>query len=155
MGMPVPAVSEGLSKGVIDATTIPWEVTSALKVSELVKNHTEFTNKALYTLTFVLAMNKPKYESLPDDLKKVIDDNSGMEFSAFAGKTQEAADGPARDIAVKLGNNIIQLNAEQVAVWEAAAAPIVDEWIADVTAKGLDGKGLVEEARALIAKYTK
>ncbi|MEM8648685.1 MAG: TRAP transporter substrate-binding protein, partial [Pseudomonadota bacterium] len=36
VGMPVPAVTEGLSKGVIDGTTIPWEVTKALKVPELV-----------------------------------------------------------------------------------------------------------------------
>jgi TRAP-type C4-dicarboxylate transport system substrate-binding protein len=42
VGMPVPAVSEGLSKGVIDGATIPWEVTTALKVQELVQNHTEF-----------------------------------------------------------------------------------------------------------------
>ena len=70
VGMPVPAVPEGLSKGVIDGTTIPWEVTAALKVPELVHNHTEFSGAALYTLTFVLAMNKDKYESLPDDLKK-------------------------------------------------------------------------------------
>ncbi len=81
VGMPVPAVTEGLSKGVIDGTTIPWEVTSALKVPELVSYHTEFDGAALYTLTFVLAMNKDRYDSLPDDLKKVIDDNSGLEFS--------------------------------------------------------------------------
>ena len=80
----------------IDGTTIPWEVTAALKVPELVENHTEFTGKALYTLTFVLAMNKEKYESLPDDLKKAIDDNSGLEFSVFAGGTQADSDGPAR-----------------------------------------------------------
>ena len=54
VGMPVPAVSEGLSKGVIDGTTIPWEVTAALKVPELVENHTEFEGPALYNLTFVL-----------------------------------------------------------------------------------------------------
>ena len=42
VGMPVPAVPEGLSKGVIDGTTIPWEVTGALRVPELVENHTEF-----------------------------------------------------------------------------------------------------------------
>ena len=71
-GMPIPAVPEALSKGVIDATVIPWEVTGALKVPELVSNHTEFEGNALYTLTFVLAMNKDKYESLPDDLKKVM-----------------------------------------------------------------------------------
>ncbi|MFK7966806.1 MAG: TRAP transporter substrate-binding protein, partial [Burkholderiaceae bacterium] len=82
VGMPVPAVAEGLSKGVIDATTIPWEVTRALKVPELVKNHTEFGDNSLYTLTFVLAMNKAKYESLSPELQKAIDASSGAEFSA-------------------------------------------------------------------------
>ena len=154
VGMPVPAVSEGLSKGVIDGTTIPWEVTTSLKVPELVKNHTEFTGKALYTLTFVLAMNKARYESLPDDLKKVIDDNSGMELSAFAGKTQEAADGPARDIAVKLGNNIVTLSAEETAKWREAAQPVYEKWAADMDTKGYDGKALISEAEALIKKYT-
>ncbi|MFK7854754.1 MAG: TRAP transporter substrate-binding protein [Granulosicoccus sp.] len=154
IGMPVPAVSEALSKGVITATTIPWEVTAALKVPELVQNHTEFSNKALYTLTFVLAMNKAKYESLSDELKKAIDDNSGLEFSMFAGKTQAGADGPSRILAEELGNNIITLSDEQVAEWEAVAAPIVDEWIADMDKRGIDGKALVDEARELIGKYT-
>jgi TRAP-type C4-dicarboxylate transport system substrate-binding protein len=154
VGMPVPAVSEGLSKGVIDGTTIPWEVTTALKVPELVSNHTEFTGNALYVLTFVLAMNKEKYESLPDDLKKVIDDNSGVEFSVFAGGTQADADGPAREIALDLGNNIITLDAEQTAVWRAASQPIYDQWVAEMGEKGIDGQALIDEARMLIDKYT-
>ena len=155
VGMPVPAVPEALSKGVIDATTIPWEVTAALKVPELVGNHTEFGNRALYTLTFVLAMNKAKYDSLPADLQKVIDDNSGMEFSAFAGKTQEGSDGPARELALSNGNNIITLSDEQVAEWEAAVAPVVENWIADMDKKGIDGQALFDEAKALIEKYSK
>ncbi len=154
VGMPVPAVSEGLSKGVIDGTTIPWEVTSALKVPELVHNHTEFSGAALYTLTFVLAMNKEKYESLPDDLKKVIDDNSGLEFSVFAGGTQADADGPSRQLAVDMGNNIITLDAAQTQEWRDLAQPIYDEWIADMASKGKDGQALIDEARALIAKYS-
>ena len=60
IGMPVPAVPEALSKGVIDATVIPWEVTTALKVAELVDNHTVFGDAALYTTTFLFAMNKAK-----------------------------------------------------------------------------------------------
>lgn len=155
VGMPVPAVSEALSKGVIDATTIPWEVTPALKVPELVKNHTEFAGQALYTLTFVFAMNQAKYDSLPDDLKKIIDDNSGEEFSVFAGSTQESADGPARAIAEKAGNNIIELTAEDVAKWKEAAQPIYDEWVADMKGRGIDGQALIDEARSLIAKYSK
>ncbi|MEM7302903.1 MAG: TRAP transporter substrate-binding protein [Pseudomonadota bacterium] len=155
VGMPVPAVPEALSKGVIDATTIPWEVTAALKVPELVSNHTEFGKDSLYTLTFVIAMNKAKFDSLPDDIKKAIDSVSGEEFSVYAGSTQEAADGPARELAVKRNNNIIQLNEEQIAEWKKAAEPIYAKWVADMKEKGIDGQALIDEARGLIAKYTK
>ncbi|QAX31330.1 TRAP transporter substrate-binding protein [Leisingera sp. NJS204] len=154
VGMPVPAIPEGLSKGVIDGTTIPWEVTAALKVPELVENHTEFTGKALYTLTFVLAMNKEKYESLPDDLKKAIDENSGLEFSVFAGGTQADSDGPSREMALDLGNTVITLDEEQTAVWRERSQPIYDKWIADMAEKGIDGNALIEEASGLIEKYT-
>ncbi|MFW8633762.1 TRAP transporter substrate-binding protein [Cribrihabitans pelagius] len=154
VGMPVPAIPEGLSKGVIDGTTIPWEVTAALKVPELVENHTEFAGKALYTLTFVLAMNKEKYDSLPDDLKKAIDDNSGLEFSVFAGGTQADSDGPSRELALDMGNTVITLDEEQTAVWRERAQPIYDKWIADMQDKGIDGAALIEEASALIEEYT-
>ena len=155
VGMPVPAVSEGLSKGVIDGTTIPWEVTSALKVPELVHNHTEFEGKALYVLTFVLAMNKDRYDSLPDDLKKVIDDNSGLEFSVFAGGTQADSDGPAREAAVALGNNIVTVSEEDAKAWRDAAQPVYDAWIADMDTKGIDGQALIDEARELMDAYGK
>ncbi|MCD9147343.1 TRAP transporter substrate-binding protein [Pseudophaeobacter flagellatus] len=154
VGMPVPAIPEGLSKGVIDGTTIPWEVTTALKVPELVENHTEFTGKALYTLTFVLAMNKEKYESLSDAQKQAIDENSGLEFSVFAGGVQEDSDAPAREFALDNGNNVITLNADQTAEWRELAQPVYDKWLADMAEKGIDGQALLEEASYLIEKYT-
>ena len=154
VGMPVPAVPAGLSKGVIDGTTIPWEVTAALKVPELVSNHTEFEGASLYTLGFVLAMNKDKYESLPADLQKVIDDNSGLEFSVFAATTQEASDGPARQLAVDRGNNIVTVSGADIDAWKTAAQPVYAEWIADMESKGIDGQALIDEARALITKYS-
>jgi TRAP-type C4-dicarboxylate transport system substrate-binding protein len=153
VGMPVTAIPESLSKGVIDGATIPWEVTTSLKVPELVKNHTEFDGPAIYNLTFVLAMNKAKYDSLPDDLKKVIDDNSGLELSIFAGGTQADADGPARQLAVDAGNTIVTISAEDAKAWEDLAKPVYDAWIADVKGKGIDGQALIDEARALMAAY--
>ena len=154
VGMPVPAVPEGLSKGVIDGTTIPWEVTAALKVPELVGNHTEFEGKALYTLTFVLAMNKDRYESLPDDLKAIIDSKSGLEFSVFAGGTQADADGPSRKLAADRGNNIVTVAGGDLDAWKSAAQPIYDEWVADMNSKDIDGQALLDEARSLIDQYT-
>jgi len=149
VGMPVPAVSEALSKGVIDGTTIPWEVTPALKVAELVENHTEFEGTSLYTLTFVLGMNKGVFEGLPADLQAIIDANAGLEFSVFAGGTQADADGPAREIAVENGNNIITIS--DTSEWEAFAAPIYEAWVADVTEKGVDGQARIDQAKALMS----
>lgn len=153
VGMPVPAIPEGLSKGVIDGTTIPWEVTAALKVPELVGNHTEFEGNALYNLPFVLAMNKEVYDGLPEDLRKVIDDNSGLEFSVFAGGTQADSDGPARELAVEMGNEIVTISEEDAQEWVEVVQPIYDSWIADMQEKGLDGQALIDEARALQAEY--
>ncbi|MGE0233102.1 MAG: TRAP transporter substrate-binding protein, partial [Flavobacteriaceae bacterium] len=79
IGMPVPQVPESLSRGVIDGAVIPWEVSVPLKITDLVKNHTQMGgSNGLYVATFLFAMNKASYDKLPDDLKKVIDDNSGL-----------------------------------------------------------------------------
>ncbi len=153
VGMPVTMIPEALSKGVIDGATIPWEVTTALKVSEMVGNHTEFDGPAIYNLTFVLAMNRDKYDSLPDDLKAVIDANSGLDFSIFAGGTMAEADGPARQVAVDRGNNIVTVSAENAKIWEEMARPVYEKWIEDVKGKGIDGQAMIDEVRALMEEY--
>lgn len=154
IGLPVPAIPEALSKGVLDGTTIPWEVTAALKVPELVTNHTEFDGPALYNLTFVLAMNRDVFEGLPEDLQQVIDDNSGLAFSIYAGGTQSDADGPARQIAVDRGNNIVTVSEEDAKEWDALVNPIYETWVADMQDKGIDGQALIDQARALMAEYS-
>ncbi len=156
VGMPVPAVGEALSKGVIQATTIPWEVVPAVKVQQIVKNHTGFTGeKGLYTQTFVFAMNRASYDKLPADLKKVIDANSGMETAAMFGRAMEAGDTAGLSLAQKAGNNIITLDAAETARWQRAAAGVRAVWYKEVGDKGIDGPKLAAEAEALINKYSK
>jgi len=151
IGMPVTAIPENLQRGVIDGAVIPWEVTSALRVAELVNNHTEFEGPGFYTVTFTLSMNRERYEGLPDDLRAVIDQNSGLEFSIFAGGTQADADGPARVQAE--GNNIITISEADAAAWANAAAPVYERWMADAAGRGIDGQALMDRARALMAEY--
>jgi len=152
VGMPLPAIPEGLSKGVINATVIPWEVTPAVRLTELVTNHTEFTGpEALYTATIVLVMNKAKYEALPDDLKAIIDAESGAKLSEFAAQVMWDNDAPGREKAVAAGNNIIQLDDAEVARWKAAAQPVIARWVAEMDSKGIDGQALIDQAKALIA----
>jgi len=148
VGMPVPAIPEALSKRVIDGTTIPWEVTTALKIPELVEFHTEFEGPALYNLTFVLAMNKGVYEGMEDDLKKVIDDNSGLDFSIFAGGTQADADGSVWEYVVENGNEIITVT--DTSEWMTLVSPIYDTWVADLAERDMDGQMLIDEAKSLM-----
>jgi len=156
VGMPVPAVTEALSKGVIDGTTIPWEVTPALKVSELVKNHTTFAgDRGLYTQTFAFSMNRASYDKLPADLKTVIDNNSGIATAAMFGRAMDEGDKAGRAIAEKAGNNILALDVAETQRWRRTAATVETDWINEVKAKNIDGAKLAAEARALIAKYSK
>lgn len=156
VGMPVPAVGEALSKGVISATTIPWEVVPSVKVQQIVKNHTGFSgDKGLYTQTFALMMNKGSYDKLPADLKKVIDENSGIETAALFGRAMDEGDKTGLALAKKLGNNIITLSPQETARWKKAANGTRAIWFKEVAEKGLDGPKLAADAENLIDKYSK
>lgn len=155
VGMPVPAVPEALSRGVIDGAVVPWEVTTALKLAELTDSHTDFAgDHALYTAAFVLAMNKARYDSLPDDLKAVIDANSGPEVSAMFGRIQQEADAGGRNVAVERGNELITLDETETGRWKEASQPVIEQWYSEMEAKGIDGRALHEKAQELVAKYT-
>ena len=136
---------------------IPWEVVPAVKVQELAKFHSEFdpAGGALYTTTFILAMNKAKYNALPADLKAVIDKNSGMETSAWLGKVQQGGDAPGRESAVKLGNSIYTIPAAEAQEFKRKARLVEVEWMQDMDKRGFNGKQLLDTAKSLIAKHGK
>lgn len=157
VGMPVPAVPDALSKGVIDGAVIPYEVAQVLKIDELARYtaETDRSENALYTTVFVVPMNQKKYDSLPADLKKVIDKNSGRELSATLGKLQAGNDVPGKAKMVAGGHTITIIPKTELDNWKRASAGLSLEWISDMDKKGHNGSNLVHEAQALIAKYTK
>lgn len=156
VGMPIPAVGEALSKGVITATTVPWEVVPAFKIQQIVKNHTGFSGeKGLYTQLFGFVMNKDSYEKLPDNLKKVIDDNSGLETAAMFGRVMDSSDTVGLGLAQKAKNNIITLDEAETARWKEAAAGVRDAWFAEVAKKDIDGPALADAAAKLVEKHAK
>jgi TRAP-type C4-dicarboxylate transport system substrate-binding protein len=157
VGMPLPQIPDALSKGTIEGCVIPWEVVPSVKVHELTKFHSEFPSNmpALYTTTFVMAMNKAKYEGLAPDLKKVIDANSGMATSAWLGKVQQGNDVPGRKAAVDRKNTIHTFSVAEAQEFIKRSAAIDDEWVADMNKRGFNGQTLLDSAKALIAKHGK
>ena len=157
VGMPLPGIPDALSKGTINGCVIPWEVVPSVKVHELTKFHAEFdpAGGSLYTTTFVMAMNKAKYNALAPDLKKVIDNNSGLATSAWLGKTQQGNDPLGRKAAVDHGNTIFIVSVAEAQEFRRKSRSIEVEWMEDMNKRGFDGRKLLDTARALIEKHAK
>lgn len=156
--MPLPQVPESLAKGVIDGAMVPWEGAPAIKLHEITRYHVEVPAGApkFANTIFVMAMNPAKYDSLPPDLKKVIDANSGLAASAWAGATGwDAAVDPHRKLARDRGNNFFTLPQAEFDRWIKATENVDDEWVKQVVDKGADGRKLLGEARALVKQYEK
>jgi TRAP-type transport system periplasmic protein len=157
VGMPLPQIPDALSKGVIDGCAIPWEVVPSVKVHELTKFHSEFdpAGGALYTTTFVMSMNKKRYESLSPENKKVIDANSGINTSGWLGKTQQGNDPIGRKSASDRNNSIYTIPAADAQEFKRKARLVEVEWMEDMNKRGFDGRKLLDGAKALIEKHTK
>ncbi len=153
--MPVPDLVQALATGVVDGALIPWEIIPALKLQDSTKYQIEGENGwRLGTSTFMVAMNKGTWEKLPDDLKTVFNNATDDAWIKTVGDVWRANDDAGIKIAVDSGNEHIVLTHDETVAFEKALAPVVDRWIKERTAQGIDAKALVDAARAAIAKYS-
>lgn len=154
VGMPVPAFPEALSKGVVDGGVIPWEIVPPLKVHELVGSHTQIGgDRALYNTYFIWAMNHDSYNNLPDDLKAIIDANTGRDTSGWAGRAMDTGDDVGEAVVTATDNTVHTLDDTVVAELRAIGEDVTQAWIDELSGHGLDAAAMVETARALVAKY--
>ena len=154
VSMPVTALADAISKGVLDGAMVPWEVVPAVKVQEVARFHTETDPNvpALYTAVFLFAMNPKTYAALPDDLQAVIDRNSGLDLSSQVGRLWDEQTAPARKLATDRGNTVIVVPAAELVRWQRAAQPVAIEWVSDMKRRQIDGDALLADARALLAR---
>ena len=145
-----PETYSALERGVVDGTIFPWEAISSFKIAEVLKHHAEVN---LYVAPLFTMMNLRKYESLPPDLRKVIDDHSGSWAAEFNGKVWDANELVGIEAIKKAGGTIYKVPAEERQRWAAKLKPVEDEWLKSMEAKGLPGKQLLNDLREAIKKY--
>ncbi|RBW43336.1 C4-dicarboxylate ABC transporter [Loktanella sp. D2R18] len=151
IGMPVPQFPEALSKGVVDGGVITWEMSPSLKLDELTDSHTDVAgDQALYNLYFIWAMNKDVYDGMPADLQAIIDANSGMMASMWAGRAHDTGDAVGRDLMAASGNEIATLSEAETARIMDLGTEVTTRWIAEMDDKGFDGAALVAAAQAAV-----
>ncbi len=148
VGMPAPSSYQSLQRGVIDGVALPWEGATVFKINELADNHTDIGG--LYSLSFIVTMNKDVYNGLAPELKAVIDKNSGMAWSLKSGQSFDQLDAKGLAEAKKMGDNIVTVSADDIATdWQPVLDQVTQEYLDDLEAKGLPAKAVYKRAMEL------
>lgn len=156
VGMPVPALPQALAKGAVDGALIPFEIVVPLKLHELTTESVEGpASQRFGTSVFIFAMNKERYDGLPEDLKKIIDDNSGGNIAKDIGQAWMDVEVKGKDLQKLSGGEVKELSQDAKAEMDTLSKQVVDRWIKEVGTKGLNGAEIVEKARAAIASHSK
>ncbi len=131
-----------LQKGVVDGSLHPLESNKGWKLGEVVKYVTE-SYPIAYTTTFAVFMNKSKWAKLTPEQHKIIMDINA-EWADKHGEGWDSSDKAGIDFFKSKGGEFVPLSAEEAKKWEAAVAPIMDDYAEKVKEKGIDGKAVVE-----------
>ncbi|WP_201558023.1 TRAP transporter substrate-binding protein [Psychrobacter sp. 72-O-c] len=149
VGLPANDMYTSLQRGVVDGLSFPWEAVTTFKIDEITKYH---TNIPFYSSALMVTMNQDSYDRLPDDLKKVIDDNSGMALAKKVGKVFDKHDQIALQAARDKGDEIIDIpDPLNNPDWKGPLEKGTQKYLSDVTALGLDADGVYEKAKAASA----
>ncbi len=152
VGMPMSGVPEALQKGVVKGLFSSLEVLKDFKFAEICP-YVTMTDTVIYP--FAVVMNMDKWNALPDDVKKVIDDLK-VEQAAWTGEymdnhVRESIEWSKQNYQVE----IIELAPAEKAALDAKIQFITDDWIKKAESEGYPGKAIVDDIHALTAKHNK
>lgn len=151
LAMPVPEVPAALSKKVVEATLLPWEIIPPLKLQNQIDYFIEGHDRTRFgTTTFQVSMNQARWDGLPDDIKKAFSDASGREWWGEVADVWRAGDDFGIKMATDAGKTHVTLTKAETDAFIEALTPVQDRWIEEVSSKGIDGAALVAKAKEMI-----
>lgn len=152
LAMSQPETYEALQKGVVDATFCPIETLKGWKQGEVI-NHVTETSVIGYTTAMFVVMNKSAWARLSPEAQKVVAEVS-EEWVEKHGQAWDQADREGLAYVQELQREIITLDAAQQQRWQTAVQPVLDEYVAATTEKGLPGKQFLDDLRGLISNQS-
>ena len=123
--LPVPPAEtqDGLAKGIIDGATFPYEATQSFDLGTVVKYSLE---PGVSTATFAIVMNPAKFNSLPDDLKQLIETTTGPVRAEQFGKAFDESEKNGRDYMLAKKVTITKMSDDDLANVKKTLAPMID-----------------------------
>ena len=156
--LPLPELVPMMNKGTVNGAILTYEIAPAVKMQELANYFTTLSGEQprMSTTVFAFLMNKKRYESLPPDLKKVIDDNSGRNIAEQIAKIWDMIDQDGLKVVKSVKKNkLVTLDPTETEKFRKAVEPVNARFIEEVNKRGSDGAKVIADAKALVAKYAK
>ena len=129
-----PDLYDSLKRGVIEGALLPLETLKGFKTGE-VQKYVTASWKVGSAYCFYVLMNKQKWDSLPDDVKRVINEFS-KEFTERWAVEWNNIDIEGREYFTKQGGQIVPISDAESARWVKATQPVIDDYKKDLISKG-------------------
>ncbi len=146
VGMPAPDAYTALQRGVIDGVAISWDGAMVFRLNEVADHHTELN---LYSLSFVVTMNKGVYDRLPDDLKAIVDQHSGEKWSQHMATIFDDLDQQSLQSVKERGDEVIEVDSDIQAAWQPALEQVTKSYLEEQEGLGLPARKVYDKARTL------
>ncbi|MDH3289287.1 MAG: TRAP transporter substrate-binding protein DctP [Betaproteobacteria bacterium] len=150
--MPAPRIYTAFQRGLLDAVAFPDSVSILFRINELQKSHTYIN---LSRINQEHCVSRKWFEALPPDLKQVVSRWVQGFAQAISQQFYVLAGAKARNKFREGGINMVQLSDAEKKKWQAAARPVINDWIKTNEAKGLPAKKLIDFIRERAEKYEK
>ena len=153
VGMPMSEAYDALSRGIVEGILAPFEALKSWKLGEVTAYTTEEWGAA-YADTLYIVMNKEKWNSIPADLKPVME-KLNAEWLERDGKGWDDSDVEGRDFMLKRGNKIVTLSKQENERWAAKVEPLLAEYLKNTKAKGLPGDEVLKFCQDYLKAHQK
>ena len=145
ISLPLPAMYQGLNRGMIDGVIMVWTAFMPFKLFEVTKHHYDVPFGATTGMVF---MTKKGYGSLPAAGRRAVDVNSGIKFSQRFGKFMDGLNRGSRSAIGRMpGHTFEKMPAAEVASWRASMQGVVEKWKKET----VDGAAVLKAYRAELA----
>jgi len=155
VSMPYPDVYDAMQRGIVDATFGPQTSIFAFNLHE-VSSHIVLVD--FYTTVFYVVMNKTAWDKISPEDQAIVQELIEQIPQTIGELYDGRIDGFRKDIQkeVDAGNvTVVTFSEEDMKKARSILEPLEDKWLSDMEAKGLPGREIYSEVKALAEKYKK
>ena len=157
LGLTPDAMGPSLTQGLIDAVSYSYDAAASSPGDggKMLIEQTKYLVDAGFTGGMsMIIMRQATYDALPQELRAILDGLTGEALSLRGAKLRDQWETAARKRIEQQGDHVlISLSKDERAEMQRRVQPVLDEWVAAMAAKKIDGAALIERVRAIVKQH--